>query len=83
MKKPKYYLTTAPYMDGVIPVEWGKLGDEIIDSIPGKYLFNVLSSNLEGDIIEKTFIYLDPTSKFSKDTVKIDMGDIVIGYDLL
>lgn len=72
MTKRKYIITTESYLSDAIPVEWRKFPDELIDNLPGKYLFNVFSCNTEGEIIEKTVIYLQPTSRFSKDITKVN-----------
>lgn len=80
--KQKYIIVDDESSES-FPIDWTKLPEDIIDDIPGKCLYNVLSCKSDGSIIERTVIFLRPVRKFSRGTKKYDLGDIVIGYDIL
>lgn len=78
MMKQKYILSES-HIPGTFPVDWTKIPEDVIEEIPGRYLYNVLSVRGDGSLTEKTVLYLQPTSSFKRGSKKYDLGDIIIG----
>lgn len=80
MKRKKKYLVSFRYdSPASIAVDWNKIPTEIFEKIPGVYIYNVPAVTSEGDIIEKTVIYLNPVSKFESGVDINELDDIIIG----
>ena len=79
MTKEKYVVAGDKGDLNAEPIDWSVLPENFIDSLPGKYLYNVLACDTEGELVEKTVVYIKKVSKFPRGTVKYDLSDIVIG----
>ena len=79
-EKKKFIVTDIyDYLDKIVAIDWNKFPESLVDSLPGKYLYNVLSLTTEGQIEEKTVIYIKPVRKFKKGIKEFEINDIIIG----
>lgn len=82
MEKQKFKIVDKYFNDGngLIPVEWNKFNDEIINSIPSDSLFNITAFTEKGELMEKTVIFLYPVDKLNeKSNTVIELNDIIVG----
>lgn len=79
----KKYLISELYATDSFPVDWSIIPDEFLDKI-SRNLYNVSALTKDGDIIERTVVFLKPVRKFpgNVDTVELDNGSVMIGKEL-
>lgn len=78
----KRYVISEMYAEDSFPVDWTIFPDNFLNSI-SRNLHNVSAVNSEGEIIERTVVFLKPIKKFSGNvnTVELDNGSIIIGKE--
>lgn len=76
MKESKY-LISEMYAPGSFPIDWSVIPDMFLEKV-SRNLYNVSAVTSEGDIIERTVIFLTPVEKFEGDT---DVTEIYTGED--
>lgn len=80
--KPKFLLVEELYdPDNSIAIDWTDLNEDVFSEIPSDMLYNISAVDKEGNLIERTIVYLCPTDKFKKSDKKYDNGDIIIGIE--
>ena len=50
----------------IYPIEWNKVPDEVLDRIPEKYLVNNYGVTEDGNIINRTVLYVEPCKRKAK-----------------
>jgi hypothetical protein len=65
-------------IDESLPLEWTKIPEEYISKIPGRYLHNILYASEDGELIESTVIFIEPISKLTKGSTRIELDKIIV-----
>lgn len=81
MEDKKKFIIAGVYDDlsNATAIDWNKFPEEVIDNLPGEYLYNVLSVNDLGEVEEKTVVYLKPSKKFKKGVKEFELDNIILG----
>ena len=81
MEDKKKFIIADVYDDlcNATAIDWNKFPEEVIDNLPGEYLYNVLSVNDLGEVEEKTVVYLKPCKKFKKGVKEFELDNIILG----
>ena len=79
-KEKKLYQIAKCYESKVIPIDWNKVPEEIINDIPSDLLYDHLSYSDKEGITKKTVLYFRRVKKFRKDiTKKYETDSIIFG----
>lgn len=79
-KEKELYQIAMWYDFKAIPIDWNKLPDGVIDSVPSDFVCDKLSFSKNGEIGKKTIIYFRKVKKFRKDIKnKYETADIIFG----
>lgn len=81
MEKSKYVIT-EPYNDKSIELDWTFIPEAFLEIIT-KDLYNIKSISSDGDIREKTVVFIRPVDNFSGNVDTVELSDIIIGKEIL
>lgn len=76
----KKYLISSLYAPESYPVDWSVIPDSFLGLI-SRNLYNVSAVNKDGNIVERTVVFLHPVEEFPENVnfVELDNGEVVIG----
>lgn len=81
MEKNKYLLT-EPYDKRSTELDWTFIPEAFLEII-SKDLYNVKSISSNGDIKDKTVIFIRPVDDFNGNVDTIELDDMIIGKELI
>ena len=80
MEDKELYQIAKWYESKVIPIDWNRLPDEIINNIDPDFLYDKLSYSKSCGVDKKTVLYFRKVKKFRKDiTKKYETSNIIFG----
>lgn len=76
----KKFLVTKSYAPESLAIDWSILPDSFLDHI-SRRLYNISAVSENGDIIERTVIFIRPVDFFTDDTSTVELfnGKVMIG----
>jgi hypothetical protein len=78
--KKELYQIARWYESKAIPIDWNRLPDDVISSIPSDFMCNKLSYSREKGIDTKTVLYFRKVKKFRKDIEnRFETPEIIFG----
>lgn len=81
----KFIIVNEFNKKGSFPIDWSILSssDTFLNKISND-LYNVLSSDSSGNIIEKTVVFIEPVDEFPGNVDTIELGDgVIIGKEVI
>lgn len=75
------YLVADMYETGSMAIDWTKIPEKFLSSI-SKNLYNISSVTREGDVVERTVVFILPVKEFSSNVETVEFDDIVLGREL-